>query len=364
MYNESPEVFYIDAQVSNLNSSSSNQPAYYNASRTLPYLFKPEDYYGAITQFNVQLTDLPLLNCVIVPNQSDINLTIYKVALKYNNSFVEQPIIYAPQNSVPIVPLPPTSYPDGLQNFSTGYYSIYSYNYFCMLVNQAIETAFNNLKILEPTMPTNYSLPIFKYNSSTTLFYLTVPDVLYDTSNNDVVSIYLNSALNHLLLFFPNNLYPINQQSYHLILLNQTTGTISNNNLTVYQELNSTNLWSQVVSIVITSQFIPVSRSQSFSPLIYYENQPLLSSDNFSSQNILIEFSITDNIYTKTFIYNPSAQYRIFSMSGDNPLYNLDFRFWYRTSLGTLQPIYLNAGGFLSLKIGFFDKKKFNKLKI
>ena len=51
-------------------------------------------------------------------------------------------------------------------------------------------------------------------------------------------------------------------------------------------------------------------------------------------------------------------------MSGDSPLYNLDFRFWYRTSLGTLQPIYLNAGGFLSLKIGFFEKKKFSKLKI
>jgi len=363
MYNESPEVFYLDAQVTNLNSTSSNQPAYYNASRTLPYLYKPEDYYGAITQFNIQLTDLPLLTTIIEPNQSNVNLTIYKIALKFNNSFVEENVIFAPQNSLPNVPLPPSSYPDGLQNLETGYYSIYSYNYFCLLVNQTIETAFNALKILEPSLPTNYALPYFKYNSSTTFFELIAPDILYDTSNNNVVSIFLNSALNHLLLFFPNNLFPINGQSYHLLLLNQTTGIISNNNLIVFQELNSTNLWSQIVSIVITSQFLPVSRSQSFAPIIYYNNETLISQYNSTAQNILIEYSIADSIYTKTFTYNPTAQYRIFSLTGENPLYNLDFRFWYKTSLGTLIPINLNAGGFLSLKIGFFEKKKFHSLK-
>jgi hypothetical protein len=363
MYNESPEVFYLDAQVANLNSTSSNQLASYNATRTLPYLYKPEDYYGAITQFSIQLTDLPLLNAVIVPNQSNVNLTIYKIALKYNNSFVEENIIYSPQNTIPNVPLPPSSYPDGQQNFSTGYYSIYSYNYFCILVNQTIETAFNALKVLEPSLPTNYPLPIFKYDSQSTFFYLTVPDILYDTSNSNVVSIFLNSALNHLLLFFPNELYPINDQSYHLLLLNNTTGIISNNNLTVFQELNSTNVWSQVVSIVITSQFLPVARSQTFAPTIYYNGETLISQFNSASQNILIEYSITDSIYTKTFTYNPSAQYRTFSLTGDSPLYNLDFQFWYRTSLGTLQPIYLNSGGFLSLKIGFFEKKHFKPLK-
>jgi hypothetical protein len=365
MMNQSPEVFYLDAQVSNLNSTTTNQLAYYNASRTLPYLYKPEDYYGAITQFSIQLTDIPLLNAVIVPNQGDINLTIYKIGLGYKNSFVELPIIYSPQNSLSQVPLPPSSYPDGLQNLSTGYYNIYSYNYFCLLVNQTIQQLFLALYTLEPTLPTTYPLPIFKYDSQTALFYLVAPEGLYNDKYTNFVSIYLNSALNHLLLFFPNNLYTINNQSYHLIFINDTTGTIdTNNNLIVFQELNSTNLWSQVVSIVITSQFLPVSRSQSFTPLLYYNNTPLISQYNSTSQNILIEYSITDSIYTKTFTYNPTAQYRMFSMSGDNPLYNLDFKFWYRTSLGNLEPIYLNAGGFLSLKIGFFEKKSFSKLKI
>jgi len=173
----------------------------------------------------------------------------------------------------------------------------------------------------------------------------------------------MNSALYHLYLFFTSFKLRINNVGYHLLVLNPTTSQIENNVLTIVQELQSINLWSQVASLVIATQTIPIVRSQTFSPALYYNGVIEPSKNNSQTQSILLEYSVENSIYTRNIVYNPSAQYRLFELDGLNPLYNLDFQFFYRSTFGYINPIYLNSGSSLSVKMGFFKKSKFSNLK-
>jgi hypothetical protein len=369
MLEESPDVFYVDVQVSNINNGeqSTTVPAKYNQTRTIPWLYKPDEYYGAITQFTLNNTDTPFIDVIIQPNQGFVNLTIYQIALSYQGVNISQDVIYEPQNKLIPTPAPPNAFPDGLQDNNKGYYSIFSYSYFCYLVNTAFEVAYVILQASTTGLPSN-AQPVLKYNSETKLFYITANYNLYYQNPNGVtpyVGIYLNSPLNHLYSFFTNSKVKLDGIPYHLLLINNTNANIdtTNNTITMTQELSSIGLWSQISSIVITSQTIPLMRSQTFTPALYYEGIVEPSLNNSQTQSILIEYSTEDSIYSRNIVYNPSAQYRIFELTTDCPLYNLDFQFYYRSTFGYMEPINLNSGSSASLKIGFFKKSKFNNLK-
>jgi hypothetical protein len=362
MLEESPDVFYVDVLVSNVNSNYTTAPTYaeYNETRTIPYLYNPYQYYGAVVQFNIQNTNTPVLDVVIVPNQNNTNLTIYSLVLEYNGIQKAENVIYSPQNLTVPIPLPPSSFPDGFQYNNNGYYSIYSYSFFCSLVNTALENAYNQLVVSFPTLPAN-GQPILKYDPVTQLFNITCSTSLYNGVNP--INIYFNGALYHLYSFFPSSSILLNGLAYELLLINPTTSIISGNDSILTQELQSINLWSEVSSIVITTQTIPIIRSQTFSPALFYGGTIEPSKNNSQTQSILLEYSVDDSIYTKNIVYNPSAQYKIFELTTETPLYNLDFKFYYRSSFGNLVPISLNSGSSLCVKIGFFKKSKFSNLK-
>jgi hypothetical protein len=365
MFEESPDVFYVDVLVNNINSNYNitTTPAEYNETRTIPWLYNPDKYYGAVVQFNIQNTNTPVIDVVIVSNQGNINLTIYNLVLEYNGTEIYQSVIYSPQNKTATPPLAPNQYPNGYQENDSNYYSVYSYNYFCSLVNNAFESAYNQLQIAFPTLPNNQQ-PVIKYNPETQLFYITCDNTLY---NQDVatppINIYFNGALLHLYSFLPSSTVELNNQVYEQLLINNTTSIINNNVLIFTQELQSINLWSQITSLVITTQTIPVMRSQTFSPALYYNGIIKPSNNNSQTQSILLEYSVSDSIYTRNIVYNPTAQYKIFELDGHNPLYNLDLKFYYRSTFGYMNPIYLNSGSALTVKLGFFKKSKFSNLK-
>jgi len=365
MLEESPDVFYVDILVSNVNSNFTTTPTYaeYNETRTIPYLYHPDKYYGAIVQFNIQNSNVPVFDVVIQPNQSNVNLTIYQLVLEYNGLEIYQNIIYEPQNLSISVPLPPSSYPDGFQDNDNGYYSIFSYNYFCMLVNNAFESAYNQLQINYPALPDNEA-PTIKFDPTTRLFYMpSLNNTLYNQSLAPVINIYFNGVLLHLFSFFPSSTVLLNNEAFELLLINNTTTVNNTTSISFTQELESINLWSNISSLVITTQTIPIIRSQTFSPALFYGGTIEPSKNNSQTQSILLEYSVEDSIYTKNIVYNPTAQYKIFELTTETPLYNFDLKFYYRSSFGNLTPISLNSGSTLSVKVGFFKKSKFSSLK-
>jgi hypothetical protein len=368
-FEESPDVVYLDVVVSNINSGSASNYAKvlaeYNESRTIPYLYNPNEYYGAVVQFTLDNTSTPLLEVQIVPDQANANLTIYNVGLSYGASNIIVPITYVPQNATAVEPLPPSAFPNGIQDISTGYYSVFSYNYFCQLVNTAFATALTQLIALVPAIPISTNPPFIKFDPTTDLFNIEVDPIFNQTTAVTPINMLMNNALYYLFYSFPSSRVAIGANTYfELIATNSTITTIPpSTNTILLQERNSTNLWEQVTSICITSQTIPVVRSQTLAPGLYYEGGIVRAPNNSLTQPILLEFSVQNSEYNRSITYNPTAQYKTFCLNSDPPLYNFDIKFWYRSTTGILRPIALNSGATLSVKIGFFKRSKHSALK-
>jgi hypothetical protein len=369
MHEESPDVVYLDVVVSNINSGSASNYAKvfaeYNEARTIPYLYNPNEYYGAVVQFTLDNTDTPLLEVQIEPDQSNANLTIYTVGLSYGASNITIPIIYAPQNATAVEPLPPSAFPNGVQDISTGYYNVFSYNYFCQLVNTAFATALTQLIALVPAIPISTNPPFIKFDPTNELFNIEVDPIFNQTTAVTPINMLMNNALYYLFYSFPSSRVAIGPNTYfELIATNNTITTIPpSTNTIVLQERNSTNLWDQISSICITSQTIPIVRSQTLAPALYYEGGIVRTPNNSLTQPILLEFSVQNSEYNRSITYNPTAQYKTFCLNSDCALYNFDIKFWYRSTIGVLRPIALNSGATLSVKIGFFKRSKHSHLK-
>jgi len=369
MFEDSGDVIYIDVIVSNIDSTDSptigNTLAEYNESRTIPYLYSPSDYYGAVVQFNIENTSTPILYTEIVPNQGNPNLTIYNVALSYGGSTAVEPVIFICQNATGITPPPPSAFPNGTQDTDTSYYSVYSYSYFTQLVNTAFANALTALKVLQPAIPAGTTPPIIKFDPTTLLFSVIAENTLYNQGNANHINVSLNGSLYYLYYSFSASRVILSNSVYLTLFIDANTGIVDTgaNTITVLQERNSTNLWPQISSLVITSQSIPVLRSQTFSPALYYSDKLVRSNNNSQTQAILLEYSVDDTNYTKNIVYNPTAQYKLFALNTEVPLYNLDLKFFYRTTTGVLRPIALTSGASLSVKLGFFKKSKFTHLK-
>ena len=363
--NEEADVVYFDLISSNFYSTSQIPYAEYNQSRTIPYLTNPSEYYGAIVNFSLDNTSIPVFVAEIQGNQPNPNLTIYSVTLAYNGSEVTQPIIYSPQNLLAEVPNAPNSYPDGQAYYGGGYYNLYSYEYFTSLVNDAFASAYSSLRGAQPSLPVNSS-PVISYDSATRLFSMSVTNTLYNTSLGTAVSVYMNPPLLHLYSFLPSSSTILPPFTQELMIINNYIGVLNTTSgiRTITQELPSIQFWSPASCITITSDFLPVNRVIIATPQIFANNQTLNIPDNNSlTQPILLEYSVPDAIYTKTINYSPTAQYQFFDMLSDTPLYNIDFKFWYRGKSGLLFPLYLNSGSSVSMKLGFFKKDKFSVLK-
>jgi hypothetical protein len=305
------------------------------------------------------------LEAQIVPNQGNANLTIYSVGLNYMGSTANSQVIFAPQNITFTEPLPPNAFPNGFQDNSTGYYDIYSYSYFCQLVNTAFADALAQLIVLEPSIPPGTTPPFIKFDSITQLFSITAETPLYNQDSPNPINILFNNALYYLYYSFSAGRQVIGSYNYFAIKMNANTATINttNNTITAIQEKNSTNLWDQIASIVITSQTLPVVRSQTFTPALFYAGVLEPNINNSLTQPILLEYSVEDSQYNKNITYNPTAQYKVFCLNSEIPLYNFDMKFYYRSTTGILKPIALNSGASMSVKIGFFKKSKYTHLK-
>jgi hypothetical protein len=363
--NEESDVVYFDLISTNFYSTSQIPYAEYNQSRTIPYLKNPSEYYGAIVNFSLDNTSIPVFVAEIQGNQANKDLTIYTVSLTYQGSSVTEPIIFSPQNLLATTPNAPNTYPDGQAYYGGGYYNIYSYEYFTSLVNTALAGAYVSLRGLQPSLPVN-SPPVVSFNPTTQLFTVTVLDSLYNSSLGPAISIFFNPPLLHIYSFLPSSSTFLSNLTQEILIINNYIGVLDSTSgkRAITQELSSIQFWSPASCITITTDFLPVNRVIIATPQIFSNNRVLNIPDNNSlTQPILLEYSVPDAIYTKTINYNPTAQYQFFDMMSDTPLYNIDFKFWYRGKSGLLFPIYLNSGSSVSLKLGFFKKDKFSMLK-
>jgi len=374
-----PEKLYYDVVITNLNNDNTAPPiAYFNETRSSPFVSDPEQYYMSIIRFTLDTPTLPVLIPEIKPFSTNVNDTIYSLTLQWQNPvapfqvFTSQRYVqFAPQDLAVGVPLPPSQTNNGLQNNKTGYYDIYNYQYWIYLINQTFLSAFNNLnaQVIASglVLPSVYP-PVLTYDTTNNIAILNSDLAGYSTINPNHIQMYFNSALHQQFSSFPFYIKTFNDalgRNYQI-----QTNTFGGANTVQFpptaplytaietiQEYSTVALWTPVASIVFCSNTLPIVSNQLSSPLLYINGIVLTNSSNNSNiSQIITDFVSDDGIYKPNIVYQPTAQYRLVELLGNRPIYTLDLTIFWKDKQGQFNPFRLSAGSSATIKFLFTRK--------
>jgi len=383
-----------------------------------PIIENCEDYDFSIENFKIDLKTLPVFIPTIRSNftgnpealTSEImNTTIYSLSVvgyqsvenpdPYISGLDQElvfagsaPVIFTPQDETKTQPI----FRNGYAVYDTGYYNIYNYEFFVVLLNRAIATATNNLidtyaspDAVQQTGSANASwinqdLPYFIFDKDTQLISLQSPAKNYVTASTQTAGMKLDLILNIPLYRLFNSL-PFTLQSRKVFTLSragaleqkilggykmnldnfgaatismgympQLDGSVSKTEVeysTIYQDYSTMDSWSPVESIVMCSDSIPVKPSARSATHRYVNgNETTIGSLS------VIELEVTDfkaGNYEGGVIYNPLEK-RWLNMVQQSALTKISLSVFYRSKLtGALIPIRLNSGGSFSMKMVF-----------
>jgi hypothetical protein len=369
---------YLDLVITNLDTTTKAPPTlYYNQTRNSPIIANPEDYYLSIIRFTLDTPTLPIFLPEIQPNQPDLNLTIYSVSLSWTNpatgityTQVEY-IIFAPQDLSSAVPQPPSQTSTGLQDNSSGYYYIYTFQYWIYLINQTFATCFTNLAtqvaLAGAVLPTT-NAPIMTFDTNTQIAILNCDVLGYNYTSSNYIKIFMNPALFQLFSSFPFIIESFDLTNNNLNVLIQTNTFGGANEIQfppinptyqaiqVVQEYSTIALWSPITSIVFCSNTLPIVPTNISAPAVYVNGTIFNNGNNSMVEQIITDFVSDTGFYKPNIVYNPSAQYRLISLTGNRPIYNVDISVFWKDRIGALVPVKLGSGTTATVKI-LFSKK-------
>ena len=351
---------YYDIIVSNLNSKtlSSSDTLRYQETRDQgnPFVKKASDYLFSIVRFSLETNCLPIFFPYIQSYQSDPNLTIYSVSMQYNNQTIQTYIEFIPQDKTSSVPPAPSTLINGMQLF-TDYYYVYNYEYVIFLINNALKTCFNNLSSLT-TLPT-LNAPYFKWNSTSNTATLISDNAGFNDTSSSYIKLFFNNALFNLFESLPSYttsnysenglIYQISCSSFGVaetIDISNTTYLVCN------QEFSTIALWNPVVSIIFTSNTLPMKAENLGAPLIFLNDTTYQSTNNKIIANVISDFQTGDNIYKSYVNYQPTVL-RYIELIGDQPIDKIDVEVYWKNRLGELIPFKLNPLNTMTIKICF-----------
>lgn len=371
----SVDKLYYDITFTNLAQDQTiSPPINFTETRNTPFILDPEQYYLSIIRFSLDCNSLPLFIPNIQPNQPNINLTTYYISLSYKppipGSFdivVSKPIIFEPQNLIASLPSPPTQTPDKLQDNSSGYYYIYTYQFWIYLINKTFKECYDELVVLSfPNAPASYH-PVLEFDTSGMIGVINADVAFYESSLPNPITIYFNNNLGQLFASFP---FYINASSGFLnyklavsvfggsTLIKYPTTNPTYTAIQCWQEYSTASDWSPVQSIVFTSTLLPVVSNQLSNPIILFNGGAIASNGNNNNFAQIITDMVADNNNYKPFVlYNPQAEYRLVELIGNTPLYSVDIQIYWKNRFGQLIPFRLTPQGSATIKLMFTKKK-------
>jgi hypothetical protein len=370
--NLSPDHFYLDLTILNNDTTGTKAPVFltFSEQRDIAILDDPEQWHLSVIRFHLDTPNLPLMLFPVQAGQSDINKSVYSVTLTYGSNEFQQNLVFSPMNSTARTPNPPLTN----QDFSTGYYDIYSYTYFINILNNALASAVTGLNALG-ALPTTVA-PYFEWDPNSLKAILNADITGYDLSLATPIKIYFNSPLFTLFSSFDALYYGTNVsngKNYQFNVRNNQNGNIyfgsgGVNYLQCYQEYATLGVLSNPVdSIVFTTTQIPVCASIQSKPAIFNStsNESQINTNQKTLQVLTdLQVGLDLGYETKPDIqYVPSAEYRLISLQSNQPLKSYDISVYWKDSASNLYPFYLSSGSAASIKI-LFRKKGYQNTKL
>jgi hypothetical protein len=331
---------YYDIVVSNISSQEQQPPPlYFNETRNNPFILDPESYYLSIVRFTLDTTTLPIIQPQIQPNQGNRDLTLYSFTLSYTN---------------PVAPF---------QQFNFRQYVIYE--------PQDLDTisAYAGLDALVVaaglTLPSP-NAPVMTWDTNSNTAIINCDNAGYNDSVANHIDIYMNSNLYQLFSSFPVIIYGLSSVSLGKNVRIATTSLGGSNLINfppvaptysaiqVIQEHSTISVWTPITSIVFTSNTLPIVPNQVSAPLLFFNGKTFSSGGNNSNiSQVITDFVGEDGIYKPSITYIPTAQYRLVSLMGNTPIYNLDVEVFYKNRISELIPFRLSSGSTATIKILF-----------
>jgi len=201
----------LDAQTHDITTHEPN--TVFNEKRDSPIIANCQDYDFSIENFKINLKTLS----VFIPTirayfdeatlTVDIqNTTIYTIGVQYVNpvdfktyvGFAR--VMFEPQDQTISQP----TFKSGYAQYSSGYYNIYNYEFFIVLVNEFIVSAINKLKSTLAVYGVssafiNNDVPFFTFDKDTGLISLQAPVTNYNNELDIILNITMYRLFNSLL---------------------------------------------------------------------------------------------------------------------------------------------------------------------
>ena len=366
----------------------------------------------------------PYVNGGTVTSAGDIyNETPYTTTMSFLTGNVlykfTAPVVYTPND---LTTTPPIWNPNGaqalsLQEITSSYYWVYTYELFIQMVNNALTNVWwglsgcvnannsNTGATAGTYLPTSYTdggrvavnqsykypSPAMSWNQSNLTAILTGDNQTFSTNVtstqtiNRPVSMYFNQPLSTLFDSFPylysnvtpdsplwsQLLFSTNAGAGLYVVSNYSTSgliTPAYTAIQIYQDHQTASLMNPVQSIVFTSTLLPVVMENVGTPLILNGTSTALVTLG-STANIfpvvtdfVVPFSST-NGYVPDITYVPSGEYRLVDLYGESPCNQVDIQVFWKNQYGLITPFTLGSGASGSLKL-MFRRKDYNDVSI
>jgi len=271
----------------------------------------------------------------------DVDKLAYSFTLKYQEHEVQQYVQFISQKNTP---KPVSSGVLTLQDVSSDYYYINSFQYFINLLNTALSDAYTALNTLSGGSLGTYP-PFLTYSEG--LLIMNADVLHYDNALDNPIYIYVNSAMYELLNgFLTSESKDLTNGKNYLIQMINNGNTISLENydsIPMIQEYSSMESWCPVQSILITTNNIPVYPEVVGNPNVFEPKQEYNTNAN-QNLNIITNFSVNlDNptAYLPSVSYSTTNNYRYIDLMQSQHLTNIDIKVYWRDKYSRIHPLYL-----------------------
>lgn len=359
-----PDNVYVNVRINHDNSTTVTSKAFYDVTKNIPIVNKPEDYYLAVIDFAIPLTTIPLtiakvrFNDPAYPNNTNVmDATVY---ISVAGGIIPEPLIYAPTSN-----LPPVVQSNPTQQIITPYYYIYSYTALLAMFNTALAAAWNAQVLLQPPGTMGPTPPYFFLDADSQLISLVVNNTMV---TNPAIQIGINDqALNYLQAFnlyyqqatppgLPNDIFFFEtyQQGNICNVNGREVGVVGGGYWIYTQEYQALDLWSDLRKIFITTDNIPIKAEEkavnlpngtqtgqvAYVPVLFDYTPPF----NSSASSRTLSY------------YSPQSQYRLVDVLGTEPITKISVNIFWQDTLGDAYPLYIQIYQAINLKLGFFKK--------
>jgi hypothetical protein len=208
--------------------------------------------------------------------------------------------------------------------------------------------------------------PVMNWDTQGNIAILNADQAGYDDTVANHISIYFNGSLFNLFSSFPfiieSEGATLNGRNARVIMSGFGGANIvpyppvapTYTALQIVQEFSTIALWTPITSIVFTSNTLPIVANQVSAPLLFFNGTRFTTGGNNANiAQIITDFVANEGVYKPNIIYAPTAQYRLVSLTGNTPLYNLDIAVAYKNRVGEFIPFKLGTGNSATIKILF-----------